>query len=178
MVGKKKTIIVPKKKMICQVCGEREATFHFQEMTNRQVKELHLCEICAQKKGLGQTFFMPGFSLSNLMAGLTELEVPLSQGTSVSCPHCGLSYGDIKRKGKIGCGLCYQELEQYLTPLLERIQGKVRHSGKVPKKGKVEDQKERRIYELRKELEILVRKEEYERAAKLRDEIRRLEREK
>ncbi|MCK4523091.1 UvrB/UvrC motif-containing protein, partial [Candidatus Aerophobetes bacterium] len=60
----------------------------------------------------------------------------------------------------------------------ERIQGKVRHSGKGPKKGKVEDQKERRIYELRKELEILVRKEEYERAAELRDEIRRLEREK
>ncbi|MBA7707528.1 hypothetical protein ES703_116402 [subsurface metagenome] len=42
----------------------------------------------------------------------------------------------------------------------------------------MEDQKERRIYELRKELEILVRKEEYERAAELRDEIRRLEREK
>ena len=164
--------------MICQVCGERDATFHFKEMINGQVKELHLCEICAKEKGLGETFFMPSFSLSNLMAGLTELEVPSSEEISVGCPHCGLSYGDIKRKGKIGCGLCYQALEEYLTPLLERIQGKVRHSGKVPRKGKVQDQKERKIYELRKELEDLVRKEEYERAAELRDEIRRLEKEK
>jgi len=178
LVGKKKTIIVPKKKMICQVCGEREATFHSKEMINGQVKELHLCEICAKEKGLSETFFMPSFSLSNLMAGLTELEVPLSQETSVSCPHCGLSYEDIKRTGKIGCGSCYQALKEYLTPLLERIQGKVRHFGKVPRRGKVKDQRERRIYELRKELEKLVRKEEYERAAELRDEIRRLEKEK
>jgi len=164
--------------MICQVCGEREATFHFKEMINGEVEELHLCEICAKEKGLDETFFMPSFSLSNLMAGLTELEIPLSEEISVSCPHCGLSYEDIKRKGKIGCALCYQALREYLTPLLERIQGKVRHSGKVPRKGKVEDQGERRIYELRKELEKLVKKEEYERAAKLRDEIRRLEKEK
>jgi len=164
--------------MICQVCGERKATFHFKEMINGEVEELHLCEICAKEKGLDETFFIPSFSLSNLMAGLTELEVPLSEEISVSCPHCGLSYEDIKRKGKIGCALCYQVLKEYLTPLLERIQGKVRHSGKVPRKGKVEDQRERRIYELRKELEKLVRKEEYERAAKLRDEIRRLEKEK
>ena len=164
--------------MICQACREREATFHFKEMINGEVKELHLCEICAKEKGLSETFFMPSFSLSNLMAGLTELEVPRSEEISVTCPHCGLSYEDIKRKGKMGCGLCYQSLKEYLTPLLERIQGKVRHSGKIPRKGKVEDQRERKIYELRRELEKVVRKEEYERAAELRDEIRRLEKEK
>ncbi|MFQ5836055.1 MAG: UvrB/UvrC motif-containing protein [bacterium] len=164
--------------MICQVCEEREATFHYKEMINGVVKELHLCEICAKEKGLSETFFIPSFSLPNLMAGLTGLEVPLSEGISVSCPHCGLSYEDIKKKGKIGCGLCYQALKEYLTPLLEKIQGKVRHSGKVPRKGKVEDQRERQIYELHKELEKLVRKEEYERAAELRDEIRKLRKEK
>ncbi|MFQ6066452.1 MAG: UvrB/UvrC motif-containing protein [bacterium] len=164
--------------MICQVCGQREATFHFKEMINGEVKELHLCEICAKEKGLGETLFMPSLSLSDLMAGLTELEVPRPEEISVSCSHCGLSYGDIKEKGKIGCGLCYQALNEYLTPLLEKIQGKVRHSGKVPRKSKVKDQRESKIYELRKELEILVRKEEYERAAELRDEIRRLEKEK
>lgn len=174
----KKTIILPKKKMICEICEQRQATFHYKEMINGKVKELHLCEICAQEKGLGETFFMPSFSLPNLMAGLTELEIPLSEEISVNCPHCGLSYEDIMRKGKIGCGLCYQALKEYLTPLLEKIQGKVRHSGKVPRKGKVEDQRERRIYELRKELEKLVRKEEYERAVELRDEIRRLEKNK
>jgi protein arginine kinase activator len=161
--------------MICQVCGEREATVHLKETINGEVKELHLCEICAEEKGLRETFFMPSFSLSNLMAGLTELELPWSKETSSSCPHCGVSYEDIKKKGKIGCGMCYQALEQYLTPLIERIQGKVRHTGKAPQKTKLEGRKERKIYELRKGLEKAVRKEEYEKAADLRDEIRRLE---
>ena len=161
--------------MLCQVCGKRKATFHFEEVINAEERELHLCEVCAKEKGLSESFFIPSFLLSNLMAGLTELELPFSEEVMARCPHCGLDYAQIRKKGKIGCSLCYQTFKDYLAVLLEKIQGKVYHSGKVPKKGKLEDKKQRQIYKLRKDLEEAIRKEEYEKAAQLRDEIRALE---
>jgi len=164
-------------KMICQICGKREATFHFKEVINGEVKELHLCEVCAKEKGWDKPFFMPGFPLSNLIASLTDIEIPFpaEEVETVRCPICGLSYEDIKKRGKIGCSSCYQVFEKYLTPLLERIQGKTYHSGKIPGKGRVKNKVSKRIYELRKELKEMIKKEEYERAAEIRDKIRRLE---
>ncbi|MEA1965375.1 MAG: UvrB/UvrC motif-containing protein [Candidatus Aerophobetes bacterium] len=163
--------------MICQICGKREATFHFKEMINGEVREIHLCEVCAKEKGWDKSFFIPDFSLSNLIASLTDIEIsfPISETETVRCPICGLSYKDIKERGKIGCGSCYQTFEKYLTPLLERIQGKIYHSGKIPHKGEVKKEISKRIYELRKELKEAIKKEEYERAAEIRDEIHKLE---
>ena len=160
--------------MLCQVCKKREANVHFKEIIGGEVRELHLCDICAKEKGLGESFF-PNFSLPELMLGLTELEVPLSLEKGAECSGCGLSYEDIRKKGKLGCSLCYQNFREYLDPLLEKIHGKVYHSGKTPKKGKRKDRLDRKVYELRKKLEEAVRKEEYEKAAEFRDELRELE---
>jgi len=163
--------------MICQICSQREATFHFKEVINGEVRELHLCEVCAKEKGWDKSFFIPDFSLPNLIASLTDMEIsfPTEERETVRCPICGLSYEDIKEKGKIGCSSCYQIFEKYLTSLLERIQGKTYHSGKIPQKGKVKNGVSKRIYGLRKELKEAIKKEEYERAAEIRDEIRKLE---
>ena len=56
-----------------------------------------------------------------------------------------------------------------------RIHGSAEHSGKVPKRsgGKIELRK--KIKDIRKELEAYILAEEYEMAAKLRDEIRTIE---
>jgi len=161
--------------MLCQICGKSEATFHFKEVVNGKMRELHLCEVCAKKKGLSESFLIPAFSLSNLIAGLTELQTPSSEEVMVKCPHCGLTYLDIQKKGKIGCSTCYRTFKNYLTSLLGRIQGKTFHSGKTHRRCKTKDRKEKQIYELRKYLEEAVRKEEYEKAAQLRDKIRHLE---
>jgi protein arginine kinase activator len=109
------------------------------------------------------------------MTGLTDLEIPLVPKEQKICPGCGLSYKNIREKGKMGCGLCYQTFREYIIPLLERIHGKAHHSGKVPEKGKGQDERIKKIYDLRRKLEDAVRKEDYERAAELRDEIRELE---
>lgn len=164
--------------MLCQICGKREATFHLQEVVNGKARELHICEVCAKEKGLSESFLIPTFSLSNLIAGLTEWQIPPSEKTMITCPHCGLTYSDIQKKGKIGCSSCYRTFKSYLNTLLERIQGRTLHSGKIPRRSKAKDTKEKRIYELRRYLEEAVRKEEYEKAAQLRDEIRRLEKNK
>jgi len=162
--------------MLCQVCKQREATFHFKEVIQDERRELHLCEICAREMNLlKESFFTPSFSLSNLMTGLANLEIPLVPKEQKICPGCGLSYEDIRRKGKMGCSSCYQTFREYIIPLLERIHGKAHHSGKTPEKGKGQDERIKKIYDLRRKLEDAVRKEDYEKAAKLRDEIHNLE---
>lgn len=159
--------------MLCQICGKREATFHFKEIINGEVRELHLCEECARKMG----FLGTPFPFASLIGGLTEKgEIPLSEASQVKCPHCGLSYEQIREKGKIGCSFCYQTFKDYLVPLLEKIHGHTHHSGKSPGELKMSE-KEKEIHKLRKELEEMVKKEEYEKAAKIRDEIRKLEKE-
>ena len=162
--------------MLCEICGQREATFHFKEVINGQVRELHLCEVCAREKGLlEESFFMPDFSLSNLMTGLSSLEVPFLKEKVERCPNCSLTYEEIRKKGKIGCSSCYHTFREYLIPLLERIHGKSYHSGKVPTRKEMGDEKSKQIYRLRRELDKAIKEERYEEAAKIRDEIRKLE---
>ncbi|GAJ22179.1 unnamed protein product, partial [marine sediment metagenome] len=81
-----------------------------------------------------------------------------------------------KRKyGKLGCSVCYHDFREQLTPLLRRLHGNSEHVGKIPRQSRGKLNKIRKIKQLKKELQELVFKEEYERAAKTRDEILKLE---
>ena len=161
--------------MLCQICGEREATFHLKEIVEGELRSLHVCEVCAKRKGLNESSFLPTFSLSNLIAGLSEFQAKPEKKKMVICPRCKLTFSDIQKKGEIGCSSCYRTFKDYLTPLLERIQSRTSHSGKIPLRGKAKGMRKRQIYELRKDLEEAVKKEEYEKAAQFRDKIRYLE---
>jgi len=55
------------------------------------------------------------------------------------------------------------------------LHGNSEHVGKIPRQSKGKLNKIRKINQLRKELQELVLKEEYEKAAKTRDEILKLE---
>ena len=161
--------------MLCQICEEKEATFHLKEIVKGVVRSFHVCEVCAKEKGLNESFFLPAFPLSNLIAGLSEFQSKPDEKETVICPRCKLTFSDIQKKGEIGCSSCYRTFADYLTPLLGRIHSKTSHSGKIPLRGKAKDIKERQICELRKNLEEAVKKEEYEKAAQFRDKIRHLE---
>lgn len=164
--------------MLCQICGEKEATFHLKEIVEGKVRSFHVCEVCAKEKALNQSFFLPAFSLSNLIAGLSEFQTEPEEKKMIICPGCKLTFSDIQKEGKIGCSSCYRTFKDYLASLLGRIQSRTSHSGKIPHRSKTKDIRERQIYELGKNLEEVVEKEEYEKAAQLRDKIRHLEKEK
>ena len=38
--------------MVCQVCGKSSATVHFTEIHDNKMAEFHVCERCAEEKGL------------------------------------------------------------------------------------------------------------------------------
>ncbi len=166
--------------MLCEKCKQRPATFHYTEIVNNAKKEMHLCEICAQEEQVGHIHFHfnPQLNLSNFLAGMigpglqSENKVMRHEG---SCPRCGLTAGELGRTGLFGCSECYRAFEPQLGALLRRVHGAVRHTGKIPGRGQKKSRVLRDIEQLKVELQNAVAREEYEKAAVLRDRIRELE---
>jgi protein arginine kinase activator len=117
------------------------------------------------------------FGLSDLLAGLAEFGKPVkeAEAVSVKCPKCGLTYSDFKKIGRLGCGDCYITFKKYLGPLLKRIHGSSQHVGKSPLKVTKVLKKKIDLQELRNRLQKLIEQEAFEEAAKLRDQIKELE---
>ncbi len=168
--------------MLCESCKQTQATVHLTEIVNDQMTELHLCEACANQKG---TQVESHFGLADLLSGLADFSKTQEpeEVTGKSCPTCGMTYDDFRKVGRLGCSQCYVTFKRALGGLLKRIHGSPIHLGKSPIglikpiKGKPMDVKEIKseLTELRRKLERAIEKEEFEEAAKLRDQIRRLE---
>ena len=160
--------------MPCDICGKNEATVHLTEIVNDKVKKLHLCEECARNKAQEME---EHFGLGELLAGLTEfgetVEVP--KETKLKCPNCGLTYADFRRRGRLGCSECYVAFRAKLAPLLKRIHGSDHHIGRIPAKVHKGTAVVSKLQELRVKMKKAIESEEFEEAAKLRDQIRKLE---
>jgi protein arginine kinase activator len=93
---------------------------------------------------------------------------------SIQCPTCGQTYAEFSRTGRLGCSDCYLAFDKQLEPLFRRIHGSSSHSGKVPERTGGKAKLEQSIRQLSSQLEQAVEREDYEHAAKLRDQIRQL----
>ncbi|GIO45163.1 UvrB/UvrC motif-containing protein [Paenibacillus apis] len=168
--------------MQCQECGKRPATLHFTKIVNGEKTEFHICEACAREKGELIPGTSGGFSIHNLLSGLMEFH-PGFQGQSAQtkpseplrCEECGLTYAQFSKIGRFGCSSCYKYFNNRLDPLFKRVHGNTVHVGKVPKRVGAHIQAERKIEDLRRELQDKIVQEEFEEAAALRDQIRELE---
>lgn len=173
--------------MLCQNCGKREATTHIKRVVNGETSERHLCAECASTLGYGDVFGGFGMSLGDLLGGFLS-ETPASSAALPSaqkrCEKCGSAWRDIVREGKVGCANCYRVFYDQLLPSLQRIHGKIRHTGKVSGSARQhppivqkspQELREERIEALRQEMNEAVGTQDFERAAKLRDEIKSLQ---
>lgn len=125
---------------------------------------------------------------------------PPAQAAASACTGCGLSFAQFRQAGMLGCPQCYISFEGQLGPLLSRAhEGGTHHVGKIPRslellrtappqagapgqesaRARVEAdaraQEQARAEVLRRQLAVAVSSENYERAATLRDELRKLE---
>ena len=94
-------------------------------------------------------------------------------GTERKCPTCGMTESELRRTGRVGCPDCYNTFSDILNPYVQKIHGATRHIGAAP--AAPEQPKADPIAELKAQLKATVENEEYEQAARLRDEIRRME---
>jgi protein arginine kinase activator len=168
--------------MKCQKC-DKPATFHITELTEGNPRELHLCEEHARQY-LSQSGAGPA-EPGNVAAALAQQMVQhmavgqtaeeLAQLDQQVCPVCGISFYDFRSRGRLGCPHDYVCFEPQLNPLILNIHGETEHVGKVPKTGAQTSQWRTRLIRMRREMKEAITEEDYERAGRLRDTIRRIE---
>ena len=93
------------------------------------------------------------------------------------CPGCGMSYGEFKERYRLGCARCFDAFREQLQPLLRKVQGAEAHTGKHPtgaaQGGAGEERSVWTLEVLSRRLQAAVEREEFEEAARLRDQIER-----
>ena len=167
--------------MKCDSCADKVATVHLTEIVNKKKKELHLCEECAREKGVSVKAQLlpqpePPPAETTAVAKAPPAALARADEPSVSCPVCGLTFQEFRASGRLGCANDYVAFKKGLLPLLEKIHGHtVDHKGKVPANVGARLERQKRVAALRVQLHQAIQSEEYESAARLRDEILALE---
>lgn len=160
--------------MLCEECGKNPATVSITVATGNGMNTRHLCPECMKKmeqslaSGDIQSF------LSSIMSVLTKEKK--EETPSIICSGCGLSYAEFEHSGRLGCAQCYRDFSAQLKPALQKIHGRTQHAGRVPKAFVPDPQDElnARILKLRQLMDEAVAEENFEDAAKYRDELRSL----
>ena len=181
--------------MLCEKCKIREANIKYTEVINGVKKEHNLCTHCAKEMDFGHysAIFDGDFPLGKILSSLLGVEENSQKEEKLQqivCPTCGTSYQEFVENSCFGCQDCYSVFDLLIRDKIKKLQGSVNHTGKKPKYQKiqaasqtVEGQNggEVREPELtpKEQLEVLkarlqeaIRKEEYEDAARYRDQIR------
>lgn len=163
--------------MICENCNKNNASVFLTQIINGEKKEFQLCSECAAINYNENLF-------DNLFKGFIESLIndinfnyisDENNNDLIKCSKCGLNFDDITKIGKVGCSNCYSIFKKELNMAVKNIQGSTLHTGKFPKKSGVHMYNEKMIEELKGKLKQKIKDEQYEEAAIIRDEIKKLE---
>ena len=171
--------------MLCDNCKERDAIINLTQVEHDSKVTLHLCEQCAQQKGVetgGAVLKTPlGGFLTALGkgggAGAGGALVP-APNDGRRCPSCGSTLRDFRDSGRLGCDHCYVAFDAHLRDLLRRLHGSSQHVGKhyeMPGAVGSDSDPRSHLLDLKAQLRRAVEGENFELAAELRDRIRVLE---
>ncbi len=139
------------------------------------MQKVNLCDACSKEKGVQDP---TGFALADLLLGIGAAEEIEKGAPSQKCPVCGFTQADFKKTGRLGCSVCYVTFSEGLGSLLKAMHKGTEHVGKLPQRAHREIELGDRMKALTSDLEKAVKEENYETAASLRDQIKRLEHEK
>ena len=164
--------------MLCERCGNHEASVHLTRIINGEKEEMHLCEECARKSSQMNSDDN-NLSFQSLLSGILNHDFSNDESSDFKnnksnkliCPNCGMSYQEFTKKGVFGCEECYNVFEDKLDELFKRIHGNIRHKGKYPLSFKQKIKAKTEIADLKKEMQFAVEKEDFEKAAEIRDKI-------
>jgi protein arginine kinase activator len=161
--------------MQCSVCKEKPATVFLTHIENDKMHKVNLCEDCAKTKGVDNP---TTFSLADadLLLGLGAAQeiTQTPGGVDLKCPRCGFSQADFKKSGRLGCPECYQVFAEGLEGLLKTMHKGTRHVGKSPEVLRQSRDNAEKLKSLQKKLAKAIESEDFESAAKVRDELKEL----
>ena len=105
--------------MRCQFCS-KPATVHLTDIVENQKKETHLCQECAEARGVVQhkELNLPVI-VQNLIG--QHLGAQTDELSRLVCPVCGIRYMEFRAQGRLGCPHDYLVFRGGLDPLLHDI---------------------------------------------------------
>ncbi len=160
--------------MQCDSCGIREAVIQLTQVENNEMRVLHLCEGCAAERGVEPQPPVTNAPLADFLAqigkgGIEELALG-------KCPSCELTAAQLRQSGRLGCSECYSHFDSHLRNLLRRLHGGTKHVGKMILPADADESgRTAHLQSLRRSLDKAVAAEDFEHAAALRDQMRKLE---
>lgn len=111
--------------MVCQSCGQREATVLVQTVTHNHVKNEALCASCAAE-------LEPADGLDALMQALADMH-SRARAHPGRCSGCRTSFAEFRETGRFGCPRCYEHFASQVRDFLPRVHaGAYHHRGKTP----------------------------------------------
>ncbi|HAL44739.1 MAG TPA: hypothetical protein DCP47_02290 [Phycisphaerales bacterium] len=166
--------------MQCDICKNKTATVHLTEIVDGHRTESHLCQACAQKEGIT---VKSQLSLNELLSSLIAAHQQTDETAAIEkagkvCDDCGMTMDTFRKQALLGCPNDYKVFEDDLRDIIEKTQDdNSLHIGKTPPLTSSEEaeSKEKNITEeLKRRLDLAVKTEDYELAAKLRDQLKAL----
>ncbi|MDR1019532.1 MAG: hypothetical protein LBL73_02140 [Synergistaceae bacterium] len=179
--------------MLCGNCGKREAEVLIKQVVDNDVHNISLCRACAEELG----FISPDIpsitisfslgspdSIDQRMAKRMRLEKRENAYDILVCASCGTKYSVFRKTGLLGCPACY---EAFRVPLGARFQGEqgaeshwsgsetftglgvISDIAAIEEGERARAEREASIDRLRHEIDDAVSREEYERAAELKN---------
>lgn len=156
----------------CEGCKKPSCT-HLTQIVGGESKQVSFCSSCPHADLLTEK---GAHHLVDTVLGLEEpATVEESPTATVTCPQCGLTDEEFRKRGRMGCSKCYEAFDETLHELLKSMHRGLIHKGKVPKALKRRLNLRHKIDTLREYLRQAVSREKYEEAANLRDQIHKIE---
>ncbi len=159
--------------MLCQNCGKNEVNFRYTQVINGEKREIALCDKCAKKLGLesldfsreiedlfNMSFaesFLPSFARTNML-GSRNLGTIFNNDI-----FSNQFFGEVSQEP--------EQIETTSSLSDAEKQDVLKDIENATKKNKQENKKQK----LESELEKAIKEERYEDAAKIRDEIKKLD---
>ena len=160
----------------CQHCGENPANLWVTKIMDGQVSKQHLCDECFRKlsgHSLPFTLALP-INMMNPLISATDTVRPLKSADFQVCKNCSTSWHDFMQTGFLGCPQCYENFKKQLEPLIKDIHSSLNYRGKVPKRLPEGIKLKASLRQLKQKLFSSIDIEDYEEAARIRDEMNEL----
>lgn len=143
----------------------------YTQVIDGKSKKISLCDTCAEEQGITS---LEEFKIADILMSDETPKMP-EEGDPVinlsQCSSCGFTIDDLRKIGRLGCSSCYTQFGSEIQSMLKNMHRGMEHKGKMPV-GMIAAMKEKRkLKDLKTALDRAIADENYEEAAKLRDQL-------
>lgn len=158
----------------CSWCEAAPATLQMVELVSGNRRMVQICTACAMRMGRGE---------GRLREWLTKCGSPTPPGVTAAaegvCPGCGLTAARWREEGRLGCAECYDAFADLLATAIPSLTVGEAPTAKEPRsvpptsgsQATAAAAADRQDALLQRELDEAVEREDFERAATLRDAL-------